>query len=70
MKYFALPTWIIIRIMLLFLPNHPWNQSDVKITLDDWYTNQTELCKLFDIGLGVSFICCGVLFLYMYFGII
>lgn len=48
MKYFQLPTWLLMKLNRPLLPKiHPWYEKD--FTLQDWVDNSTGLCKLFDL---------------------
>lgn len=48
----AIPTWIFTRLLNPFLPaTHPWHGR--RFTLQDWATNQTALCRIFDWALWI-----------------
>lgn len=50
MMLFSLPTWIVTRILIPFLPpSHPWHGRP--FTLADWSAKQTDFCRFFDMVL-------------------
>ena len=53
MKWYALPTWLIVQAILPGLHiTHPWHGR--RFTLEDWSNQRTDLTKVFDTGLWVS----------------
>lgn len=48
-KILVFPTWIIVRIVIPFLPkNHPWKNK--KFSLENWAKHSTQandMCSLF-----------------------
>lgn len=47
-KYRAIPTWLLTRVAYFLHPGSmKWAQY---IGLEDWYRNQTKLCREFDLA--------------------
>jgi hypothetical protein len=52
-KYIALPTWLIVMIVLPFIPtDHPWKGR--RFTLEEWFEGRTTYTKLFDFSYWCS----------------
>lgn len=48
MKYTAIPTWLMTRIVQRWLPStHAWYRR--KFTLAEWARGRTTDCKIFDL---------------------
>jgi hypothetical protein len=58
-RLLVFPTWVIVRIMLPFLPKgHPWKGR--RFTLRDWAQGSTEANDLFSMAMWVGGICVAV----------
>jgi hypothetical protein len=55
------PTWIWVRIMLEFMPNHVWYPKRKEMTQIDWHLKATPLTKEMSLLLWVAHICMVVL---------
>lgn len=51
--WLSLPTWLLLRAIRPALPaTHPWKHRPY--SLHEWRAGQTDLCRGFDLMLGVS----------------
>lgn len=49
---YSLPTWLVTKLFLLKLPNHPWHSRDM--SLRAWTTHETSLARQFNFVLWVD----------------
>lgn len=63
MKFLGLPTWLIVMLVRPYLDNsHPMKTP---LTLEEYWSGQTDLCRLFDLLLWASLsglVCLAILF--------
>ncbi len=64
MKFFNLPTWLLCKFFLLFLPKHPWKGR--KINLAQWAHGGSPIRNLLDFMFWVSTLNMTLLYLLIY----
>jgi hypothetical protein len=47
----VLPTWVLVRVIIKFKPDHPWYEK--KFTLEQWYNGATTITILFSMYLWI-----------------